>query len=112
MSKLAFDYNIRSDLPPNPESPAALGARFVSTLDTLSSIDPSAFRDWRVMTYPVAAAVPLEAARPRIASIIERAFYRSSRQQVGCVAGLRCRRSPQPTAKRCGFALLAERESA
>ena len=74
MSKLAFRCNIRSELPPDPESPAALGARFTSTLDTLSSIDPNVFHDWQIMTYPVAAAVPLEDARRRITSIIERAL--------------------------------------
>jgi len=77
MSKLAFRYNIRSELPPNPESPAALGARFVSTLDTLTGIDPSAFHNWEIMTYPAAASVSLEAARPRMTSIIEKAVYRS-----------------------------------
>jgi len=76
MSKLAFRYNIRSDLPPRVEDPAALGTRFLSTVDALSRIDPNVFHDWQVMKYPAAASLPLEAARPRIASIIENAVYR------------------------------------
>ena len=38
MSTLNFNYNIRSDLPSNPESPASLGAKFVRTVDALSGI--------------------------------------------------------------------------
>jgi len=81
MSKLAFRYNIRSDLPPRPEDPAALGARFLNTLDALSRIDPNVFHDWEIMTYPAAASLPLETARPRIASIIEKAVYRNDLRQ-------------------------------
>ena len=73
---MAFRYNIRSDLPPRPEDPAVLGTRFLNTLDALSRIDPNVFHDWQVMKYPAAASLPLEAARPRIASIIENAVYR------------------------------------
>jgi hypothetical protein len=81
MSKLAFRYNIRSDLPPQPEDPAALGTRFLKTLDALSRIDPNVFHDWKIMKYPAAASLPLAAARPRIASIIENAVYRNDLRQ-------------------------------
>ena len=81
MSKLEFRYNIRSDLPPRPEEPAALGKRLLNTLDALSRIDPDVFHDWQVMKYSAAAALPLEAARPRIASIIENAVYRNDLRQ-------------------------------
>jgi hypothetical protein len=91
MSKLAFRYNIRSALPPLSEDPAALGARLLNTLDALSRIDPNVFHDWQVMRYPAAASLPLEAARPRITSIIETAVYRNDlhqpRPQYGYTAG-------------------------
>ena len=77
MSKVAFRYNIRSDLPPRPEDPAVLSTRFLNTLDALSRIDPNVFHDWEIMSYPAAALLPLETARPRIASIIEKAAYRN-----------------------------------
>jgi hypothetical protein len=81
MSKLEFRYNIRSDLPPCPEDPAALGTRFLGTVDALSRIEPKVFHDWQVMRYPAAVSLPLEAARPRITSIIENAVYRNDLRQ-------------------------------
>ena len=91
MNALAFGYYIRSDLPPRPENPAALGARFLNTLDALSRIDPNVFHDWQVMKYPAAASLPLEIARPRIASIIENAVSRDDlrqpRPEYGYTAG-------------------------
>jgi hypothetical protein len=91
VNKLAFEYNIRSELPPSPENPEILGAKFLGTLDALSGIDPDVFHDWQVMKYPAPAALPLEAARPRIASIIEKAVYRNDlrqpRPQYGYRAG-------------------------
>jgi hypothetical protein len=81
MSKLAFRYNIRSELPPKLESPATLGVKFLGTLDTLSGNDPNVFHDWQVMTYPAAASLPLAAARPRITGIIEKAVYRNDLRQ-------------------------------
>ena len=71
MSTLNFNYNIRSDLPSNPESPASLGAKFVRTVDALSGIDPAVFSNWKVMDYPARDSLPLAAARSRIAAIID-----------------------------------------
>lgn len=76
MSKLAFRYNIRLDPPSRPESPAVIGAKFLSTLDDLSRIDPSIFHDWEIMDYPARSSVPLEVARPRITAMIEKNVYR------------------------------------
>lgn len=81
VNKLTFWYNIRSELPPRPEDPTVLGKRLLNTLDALSRIDPNVFHDWQVMKYPAAASLPLEAARPRIASIIENAVYRDDLRQ-------------------------------
>jgi hypothetical protein len=76
MNELTFDYSIRSDLPARPESPAAIGAKFVKTLDALSRIDPTIFSNWEVMDFPAVASLPLAAARSRIASIIEKNAHR------------------------------------
>ncbi len=77
MNKVAFRYNIRSDLPPRPEDPAVLGPRFLNTLDALSRTDPNVFHNSEIMSYPAAASLPIETARPRIASIIEKAACRN-----------------------------------
>jgi hypothetical protein len=91
MSEIKFAYGIESDLPAQLESPAALGPRFLDTLDALSRIDPEIFTNWTIPVIPdaewlidqverfgVAAAIEktetysLEAARPRIAAIVEK----------------------------------------
>lgn len=76
MNVLAFNYSIRSELPAHPESPASLGAKFLTTLDALSGIDPI-FSNWLVMKYrPAADSFPLATVRPRIAAIIENNVHR------------------------------------
>jgi len=62
VNQLTFWYNIRSELPPRPEDPAAPGKRLLKTLDALSRIDPNAFRDGQVTKYSAAAALPLQTA--------------------------------------------------
>lgn len=71
MSNLNFGYSIRSKLPAHSERPASIGAKFIDTLDTLSRIDPVVFPNWQVMDLPAIASLPLAAARPRIAGIVE-----------------------------------------
>ena len=88
MTERAFTYSIRSELPAHPQDPAALGAKFLSTLDALSAIDPI-FTDWQIMKYglidvdvvdvdvdpavQVAGwSLPLAIARPQIAAVIEK----------------------------------------
>ncbi len=66
-----FDYSIRSALPGHPESPASLGTKFLDTLDALSRIDSEIFANWEIMDFPAAASLPLAAARPCVAAIIE-----------------------------------------
>jgi len=91
MNELAFWYYIRSDLPPHAESPAAIGAKFLDTLDNLSCIDPTIFANWKIMDYPARASLPLAAARPRIAAMIENNVYRNDlgepRPDQGYTAG-------------------------
>jgi hypothetical protein len=112
MSEIKFEYGIRSNLPAQPESPAALGPKFLDTLDALSRIDPDSFTNWRIPVIPdlewlmdeversgVAAAIEktetfsLEAARPRIAAIVEKNVARDDL------------REPDPT---YGYSLVAD----
>jgi len=52
MSEIKFDYKIRSDLPAHSQSPAALGPKFLDTLDALSRIDPAIFTNWKILVRP------------------------------------------------------------
>jgi hypothetical protein len=70
MSKLAFHYNIRSNLPPRLESPGVLGKKVIATLDALTAVDSNTFTNWQVMNYPARAALPLARARTCISEII------------------------------------------
>ncbi len=72
MNEIKFDYSIRSDLRAGPENPASLGTKFVATLDALSRIDPTIFKDWQVLDRPARDSLPLAQARPRIEAIVER----------------------------------------
>jgi hypothetical protein len=77
-----YEYFIRSDWQDRVETPAAIGAKFLNTLDALSRIDPI-FSDWIIAECPNPRsgdlitdsenmkAIPLASARPRIAEIIE-----------------------------------------
>jgi hypothetical protein len=99
--EIKFDYGIQSNLPAQPESPAALGPKFLDTLDALSRIDPEIFTNWTIPVIPgaewlidqverfgVAAAIKktetysLEAARPpsrRLSRRMSRAMTSASR---------------------------------
>jgi len=91
MNTLIFDYDIRSELPPNAEQPASMGDKFVKTLDVLTDIDPSAFANWEVMKYRARSSLPLTAARLKIASVIEnnvkRDDFRRAEPDRGYTAG-------------------------
>ena len=52
MSEIKFDYGIQSHLPAQPESPAALGPKFLDTVDALSRIDPETFHKLDDTGYP------------------------------------------------------------
>jgi len=58
-----YDYRIRSAFPAQPESPAAIGAKFLATLDALSRADPI-FADWMVSDLQAFATSPIAEARP------------------------------------------------
>ncbi len=77
-----YEYSIHSKWSGRVETPAAIGAKFLNTLDALSTIDPI-FSNWGLADYPNPSSgdpdtdglnigtIPLDAARPRIAQIIE-----------------------------------------
>ncbi len=46
-----YEYFIRSIWQGRVETPAAIGAKFLSTLDALSRIDPI-FSDWIIVRFP------------------------------------------------------------
>jgi hypothetical protein len=90
MNKDALHYSVRSSLPAGPEKPAAIGAKFLNTLDALTRFDPL-FANWEVMDYLRRASVPLATARARIAAIIEnnvqRDDWRRPQPDQGYTAG-------------------------
>src|SRR5690242_16504772 len=77
-----YEYFIRSQWRGRVETPVAIGAKFLHTLDALGRIDPF-FSNWLVSEFPNPSsgdhetdtlnmkAIPLASARPRIAEIIE-----------------------------------------
>jgi hypothetical protein len=70
MKEPLYSYFIRSDWKGRVETPAALGAKFVKTLDALSRVDPI-FANWQLAGAFDSPTVPLEEARSNIADLIE-----------------------------------------
>jgi hypothetical protein len=70
MDEPFYSYFIRSGWKGRVESPAALGAKFVMTLDGLSRIDPM-FANWELAAAFDSPTVPLDEARSNIAGLIE-----------------------------------------
>jgi hypothetical protein len=70
MSEPFYSYSIRSEWEGRVDTPAAIGVKFVKTLDGLSSIDPF-FANWKVADDRNSSALSLDQARPRIAGLIE-----------------------------------------
>lgn len=75
MNSERFLYSIWLVRPQRREAPAVIGQKFLGTLDALSAADPL-FTPWKVLDRPAMAALPLTAARPRIAGIIEKNVVR------------------------------------
>jgi hypothetical protein len=77
-----YKYFIRSEWYGRVETPVAIGAKFLATLDALSDIDPI-FKNWLLADFPNPSsgdsdidgwnikAIPIASARPRIAEIVE-----------------------------------------
>jgi hypothetical protein len=80
MDERTFSFTVHYQLSRHRETPAAIGAKFLDTLDALSRIDPL-FADWEVLDYPAMASLPLALARPRIAAIVENNVVRDKRNE-------------------------------
>lgn len=70
MKEPFYTYYIRAEWQGYVEAPDLVGAKFVKTLDALSSIDPL-LSNWHIIDAHALSLVPLAAARTRIARIIE-----------------------------------------
>lgn len=70
MTEPFYTYYIRSEWQGRTEAPASVGAKFVRTIDALSSIDPLLV-NWEIIDARALSSHSLAAARPRIARIIE-----------------------------------------
>jgi hypothetical protein len=75
MTKLQFDYNIRFELPRQPESAAAVAEKVLKTLDSLSSIDVF-FSDWEIINARGRSSRPLPEVRPEFPGIVARNVVR------------------------------------
>jgi hypothetical protein len=71
-----YAYFIRSAWKERIETPAAIGVKFVNTLDALNDIDPI-FAGWEVFDHRNRSSLSLSAARQRIAQLFERNVARS-----------------------------------
>jgi hypothetical protein len=80
MNETSFRYAVWLVRPQLRETPAVIGQKFLATLDALSAIDPL-FRDWKVFDFVTTEAIPLAAARSRIAAIVENNVARDKRDQ-------------------------------
>lgn len=80
MNETSFRYAIWLVRPQLRETAAVIGQKFLDTLDALSEIDPL-FRDWKVFDFVTTEAIPLPAARPRIAAIVENNVVRDKHDQ-------------------------------
>ena len=70
MKEPFYTYYIRSEWRGRTEAPASVGAKFVKTLDALSSTD-ALLATWEIIDARALSSLPLAEARPRIARIIE-----------------------------------------
>ncbi len=86
MKEPHYRYFIRSRWQERAETPPTIGAKFVKTLDALSAID-SIFANWEVTDLRKMSSIPLDAARPRIAAIIESNVVRDDFDQPSPVYG-------------------------
>jgi hypothetical protein len=90
MKEPFYCYFIRSGWPERVEAPAAIGAKFVKTLDALSGID-SIFAAWvlfdKLFDTRSVTAVSLANARSRISEIVENNVTRNEFGEVSLVRG-------------------------
>jgi hypothetical protein len=78
MTPITYRYFVRGQWAgPADEKPAVTGAKFLRTLDSLSSIDPlfsgwRVNRNWKITEDDEPRLIPLDIARTRIAEIVEK----------------------------------------
>jgi hypothetical protein len=65
-----YCYYVRSGWERRPETPVAIGAKFVNTLDALSRIDPI-FKHWEIADIRNSSTLPLAEARLQMASLVD-----------------------------------------
>ena len=76
-TSINYDYSVRGRwVGPADEAPAVTGAKFLKTLDALSGVDPlfagwQVNRNWKIDEDGQPRLIPLDAARKRIAAIVE-----------------------------------------
>jgi hypothetical protein len=99
-TKPYYEFSIHSKWHGRVESPAAIGAKLLKTIDALSRIDP-VFSNWLISDYPNPSsgdpdtdglnikAIPLEAARRRIAEIVENHVVRGDAHEPDPDCGYR-----------------------
>jgi len=81
MTSVNYRYSVRGSWSgPADEEPAVTGAKFLKTLDALSSIDPlfagwQFTGSWQILEEHRSSFAPLAAARNRIAEIVEGGVY-------------------------------------
>jgi hypothetical protein len=86
MNARSFRYSIVLVRSQHHETPAEIGKKFLETLDALCAIDPL-FTDWKVLDFAAMAKLPLAAARPRIAMIVEGGVVRDDYDQAEPASG-------------------------
>jgi hypothetical protein len=75
MNDVFYRYFIRSGWHGRMDTPAAIGAKFLKTLDALSGIDPI-FANWEIIDARDMSSMSLAAARSQIADIVENNIVR------------------------------------
>jgi hypothetical protein len=88
MKEPFYRFFIRSGWPELIEAPAAIGAKFLRTLDELSVAD-SIFATWKVFDARDVSSLPLTQARSRIAAIVENNVARDDVDKPSLVNGYR-----------------------
>jgi hypothetical protein len=83
-----YSYFIRSGWLERDDPPAAIGAKFLKTLDALSGID-SLPTSWEVFDPRNVSSLPLARARPRITAIVENNVSRNDFDKPSLVNGYR-----------------------
>jgi immunity protein 52 of polymorphic toxin system len=87
MRDLSFDYDIRSGWRGRVETPAAIGEKFLKTLDALSAIDPVLFANWQLTDLRAMSSLTLEEARPRVVALIEKNVVRDDFRKPSPIYG-------------------------